>query len=159
MAKAITMPQVGQDIETGAIIEWRVKENDYVNKGDIVAVVESDKATFEVEAYESGVLLKILHEAGAEVKVLDPIAYVGEPGEQIAEAADAATDAGDAQALAGTKIQADTGQTAKTGTSVSPSAKRVARARGIDLSTIRGTGPDGRITKQDVLDAISPAGA
>ena len=83
MARPIIMPQVGQDIETGAIVEWRVKENDYVNKGDVVAVVESDKATFEVEAYESGVVLKILYDAGAEVKVLDPIAYVGEPGESI----------------------------------------------------------------------------
>ena len=117
MAKAIIMPQVGQDIETGAIIEWRVRENDYINKGDIVAVVESDKATFEVEAYESGVLLKILHEAGAEVKVLDPIAYVGEPGEQIAEAADAAADAGDARVLTHAKSKTDTGQAAGTGAS------------------------------------------
>lgn len=83
MAKPIIMPQVGQDIKTGVIVEWRIKENDYVNKGDIVAVVESDKATFEVEAYESGVLLKILFEAGAEVNVLEPIAYLGEPGENV----------------------------------------------------------------------------
>src|SRR4030042_925992 len=83
MAKPIIMPQVRQDIETGVIVEWRVKENDYVSKGDVVALVESDKATFEVEAYESGVLLKRLYDAGAEVKVLDPIAYVGEPGETI----------------------------------------------------------------------------
>ena len=83
MAKAIIMPQVGQDIETGTILEWRVKEGEYVNKGDIVATVESDKATFEVEAYESGVLLKILYGAGSEVKVLEPIAYVGEAGEEV----------------------------------------------------------------------------
>jgi len=85
MAKPIIMPQVGQDIKTGTIVEWCVKENDYVNKGDIVAIVESDKAAFEVEAYESGVLLKILFEAGAEVNVLEPIAFVGEPGEQLTE--------------------------------------------------------------------------
>jgi HAD superfamily hydrolase (TIGR01509 family) len=80
MATAIVMPQVGQDIKTGVIVEWCVKEGDRIEKGDIVAVVESDKATFEVEAYESGILLKILHDAGAEVPVLDPIAYLGEPG-------------------------------------------------------------------------------
>ena len=83
MAKAIIMPQVGQDIETGTILEWRVKEGEYVNKGDIVATVESDKATFEVEAYESGVLLKILYGAGSEVKVLEPIAYLGESGQEV----------------------------------------------------------------------------
>lgn len=158
MAKAIVMPQVGQDIETGAIIEWRVQENDYVHKGDVVAVVESDKATFEVEAYESGVLLKILYGAGAEVKVLDPIAYVGEPGEQIGEAADLAAKANNTEASTNIKRGADTGQSAKSATSVSPSAKRVAREHGIDLSTIKGTGPDGRILKQDVLASISSAG-
>ncbi|MHC4541761.1 MAG: biotin/lipoyl-containing protein, partial [Planctomycetota bacterium] len=66
MAKPIIMPQVGQDIETGVIVEWRVKENDHVKKGDVVALVESDKATFEVEAYEAGILLKLLYDAGAE---------------------------------------------------------------------------------------------
>ncbi|MEJ2704849.1 MAG: HAD-IA family hydrolase [Sedimentisphaerales bacterium] len=159
MAKPIIMPQVGQDIETGVIVEWRVKEQDYVNKGDVVALVESDKATFEVEAYESGVLLKLLYDAGAEVKVLAPIAYVGEPGESVEklqaseETAEPAIETVPARKEEGKE---ETQRYNKASVSVSPSAKRVAREHGIDLSTIRGTGPDGRITKQDVLAAISP---
>ena len=161
MAKPIIMPQVGQDIETGVIVEWRVKENDFVNKGDVVALVESDKATFEVEAYESGVLLKLLYEEGAEVKVLAPIAYVGKPGESLEEPEAArgslkAEGFGDGFSKVShpqASLEAAT-QSKKSGVSISPSAKRVAREHGIDLSTIEGAGPDGRITKQDVLAAI-----
>jgi HAD superfamily hydrolase (TIGR01509 family) len=158
MAKAIIMPQVGQDIETGAIVEWRVKENDYVKKGDVVAVVESDKATFEVEAYESGVVLKILHDAGAEVKVLDPIAYVGEPGESIEAANPTAETTTEVTPSRRARSKEETERSFKLGVSVSPSARRVARKHDIDLSTIKGTGPDGRILKQDVLAAISSTG-
>lgn len=158
MAKPIIMPQVGQDIKTGTIVEWCVKENDYVNKGDIVAIVESDKATFEVEAYESGVLLKILYDAGAEVPVLDPIAYIGEPGEDIKqlESADIVTD--ETIEIAPSEkptVEKETEQLRKQSIAVSPAAKRVAREYGVDLSEITGSGPDGRILKQDVLAAAS----
>ena len=163
MAKPIIMPQIGQDVKTGVIVEWRVKENDYVNKGDVVALVESDKATFEVEAYESGVLLKLLYEAGTEVKVLAPIAYVGEPGESIEEPkaargrlkADGFGDGFSKSSHPQAVLEAAThGQRSGDGVSVSPSAKRVAREHGIDLSKIQGSGPDGRVTKQDVLAVI-----
>ena len=164
MAKPIIMPQVGQDIETGVIVEWRVKENDFVNKGDVVALVESDKATFEVEAYESGVLLKLLYDAGAEVKVLAPIAYVGEAGESVEELQSTGSSLqtegfGDSLSRVSHPHAAleDATQQSKVGVSISPSAKRVAREHGIDLSKIQGTGPDGRITKQDVLAAIPVA--
>ena len=168
MAKPIIMPQIGQDVETGVIVEWRVKENDYVNKGDVVALVESDKATFEVEAYESGVLLKLLYDAGTEVKVLAPIAYVGEPGESIEEPKAArgslkAEGFGDGfSKVSHPRAAIETAthdQQSRAGVSVSPSAKRVAREHGIDLSKIQGTGPDGRILKQDVLAAIPVAAA
>ena len=168
MAKPIIMPQIGQDVETGVIVEWRVKENDYVNKGDVVALVESDKATFEVEAYESGVLLKLLYDAGTEVKVLAPIAYVGEPGESIEEPQAArgslkAEGFGDGfSKVSHPRAAIETAthdQQSRAGVSVSPSAKRVAREHGIDLSKIQGTGPDGRILKQDVLAAIPVAAA
>ncbi len=158
MAHAIVMPQVGQDIKTGAIVEWCVKENDYVNKGDIVAIVESDKATFEVEAYESGVLLKILYDAGAEVPVLDPIAYIGEPGENIEELESAGATTKEAIEITPSqeaKIEKETKLHPKSKAAVSPAAKRVSREYGIDLSKIKGSGPDGRILKQDVLTAIS----
>jgi len=158
MATTIIMPQVGQDIKTGIIVEWCVKENDYVKKGDVVAIVESDKATFEVEAYESGVLLKILYDAGAEVPVLDPIAYIGEQGEDIEEleSADVATNKTiEITPSQKEKVEKETTLTRKSGAAVSPAAKRAAREYGVDLSEITGSGPNGRILKQDVLAAAS----
>jgi pyruvate/2-oxoglutarate dehydrogenase complex dihydrolipoamide acyltransferase (E2) component len=83
MAKAIIMPQVGQDIESAIISEWLVKEKDKVEKGDIIATVESDKAAFEVETFESSIVLKLLYKEQEEARVLEPIAYIGEPGENL----------------------------------------------------------------------------
>ena len=83
MVSPVLMPQIGQDITTGTIQKWLVKENDEVKEGDIIAEVESEKAVFEVEAYESGVILKILFAEGEEAEVLKPIAYIGEAGEEI----------------------------------------------------------------------------
>src|SRR5215510_2114731 len=81
MVKPIIMPQIGQDITTGRVIAWLAKEGQPVKKGDVVAQVESDKAVFEVEALETGVLLKILVPEGEEGRVFDPICIIGEPRE------------------------------------------------------------------------------
>ena len=81
MATAINMPQVGQDLETAVITEWLVKVGDEVEKGDIIAVVDSDKASFEVEAFEAGTVLQILFKEGEVGKVFEPIAFIGKPGE------------------------------------------------------------------------------
>jgi pyruvate dehydrogenase E2 component (dihydrolipoamide acetyltransferase) len=164
MATAVMMPQVGQDIETAVIVEWLKKENDPVQKGDAIASVESDKATFDVEAYESGVLLKILHAEGAEVPVLTPIAYIGQPGEEVVtESAEAAPlrVAGIPSRSSGQALPAIRGRDAldtaeptpkRSGPAASPSARRLAKEKGVDLETITGTGPGGRITKEDVLN-------
>jgi len=156
MAKPIMMPQVGQDVETGVIVEWRVKENDRVEKGDVIALVESDKATFEVEAYESGTLLKILYNVGEEAKVLEPIAYIGQQGEKIEQQPEpASAEAAATTVSESSEDKTQISQSLKAGVSVSPSAKRIALQHDIDLTKIKGTGPQGRITKQDVLDAIA----
>ncbi|MEA3225407.1 MAG: E3 binding domain-containing protein [Planctomycetota bacterium] len=153
MATAVIMPQVGQDIETAVIVEWLKKENDPVQKGDAIASVESDKATFEVEAYESGVLLKILHAEGAEVQVLTPIAYIGQPGEEIVTDAPAAVTS--VEPAIEKKAPPTSEPTRKvSGPAASPSARRLAKERGVDLQTVTGTGPGGRITKEDVLNAV-----
>ena len=153
MSTAINMPQVGQDIETGTIVEWCVKEGDQVNKGDVIAMVESDKATFEVEAYESGVMLKILYEAGAEAKVLEPIAYIGQAGEIIEVEAPAGA-AVEVAVAAGSSVAQRGPATTKDKVSVSPSAKRVAKEHNVDLSKVKGSGPGGRVQKEDVLAYI-----
>ncbi|MFC1509824.1 dihydrolipoamide acetyltransferase family protein [Candidatus Omnitrophota bacterium] len=157
MVKPVMMPQVGQDIETAVILEWRVKENEPVNKGDILFVVESDKAVFEIEAYDSGVLLKILCREGEVAQVLSPVAYIGESGEEI-DGIDGAVSAKSAEIpethrKAGLKASAGT-EASLTKIPISPSARRHAKEQGIDLSTVTGTGPNGRIQKQDVLDAL-----
>lgn len=153
MATAVMMPQVGQDIRTGVIIEWFKKENDSVQKGDVIASVESDKATFDVEAYESGVLLKILHAAGAEVPVLTPIAYIGQPGEEIVSEELPKDKPISAPAMERQAPSATASIEKHSGPAASPSARRLAKEKGIDLETITGTGPGGRITKEDVLNA------
>ena len=97
MARPLLMPQIGQDIETAVIMRWLVSEGDYLKQGDIFVEVESEKAALEVVAEESGTVLKLLYEEEEEVRVLEPIAYVGEPGEKledtVAGEADAARDA------------------------------------------------------------------
>jgi len=82
---SIIMPQVGQDIEKATIVEWCKREGEPVGVDEIVVVVESEKAVFEVEAEAAGVLLKIVHQAGEEVEILTPIGYIGQPGEEVPE--------------------------------------------------------------------------
>ena len=151
MAKEVMMPQVGQDIETATIVEWHKKENDTVNKGDIIATVESDKATFDVEAYDSGVLLKRLYEEGQEVKVLTPIAYLGEPGESLDELPSAMeVPQTTVASISSVSVEQSKGDI---DVKASPSARRLAKEEGMDLKNVTGTGPEGRITKEDVLKA------
>ena len=81
----IVIPQVGHNIPTANIVEWKKNVGDPVEEGEVVLVIESDKAVFEVESEESGTLLEILHPAGTEVEVLKPVGYLGEPEESEAE--------------------------------------------------------------------------
>lgn len=157
MAKPIIMPQVGQDIDTAIISEWRIKENDRVKKGDIIAIVDSDKASFEVEAFESGTVLKILYEEGDEAKVFEPIAYIGEPGERLKEAKidDKRTVETDNSQENQKDIELKVIRKSKV--FASPVARRIAKKYKIDLSKILGSGPGGRIIKRDVI-AVIPNG-
>ncbi len=152
MVTAVIMPQVGQDIETATIVDWIKKENDPIQKGDIIATVESDKATFDVEAYESGVLLKTLYKEGDKVRVLTPIAFIGQPGEKVVTDA-TLTDTPSAPAADNIAPSMAEPKCEHRGPVASPSARRLARAKSIDLKTVTGTGPGGRITKEDVLNA------
>lgn len=156
MATKIIMPQVGQDIETAIIVEWHKKENDTVNKGDVIATVESDKASFDVEAYESGVLLKRLYKEGQEVKVLTPIAYLGEPGESV-EDVPSSPEVSQTVVTPDSSVSTVSSEKSKKNVKViaSPSARRLAKEKGINLKNVTGTGPEGRITRKDVLNACN----
>ncbi|UCD48510.1 MAG: 2-oxo acid dehydrogenase subunit E2 [Phycisphaerales bacterium] len=156
MAQAVLMPQVGQDIETAILVEWTAQVGDAVKPDDVIALVESDKATFEVQALEAGVLLKQLLGEGEEGKVLEPIAWIGQPGEQIepdigADESSPKPEAPQIESVAPAASMPSEGEHV----AVAPAARRIARERGVDLSTVTGTGPGGRILKEDVLAAAA----
>lgn len=83
MATEITMPQMGFDMTEGVIANWLKAEGDTIQKGEPIAEIETDKTTIQIEAFSSGVLLKILAQAGAKVPVGQPIGYIGAAGETV----------------------------------------------------------------------------
>jgi len=157
----VKLPRLGQGMEAGTIVKWLKSEGDRVEKGEPLFEVDTDKATQEVEAEASGVLLKIAVESG-EVPVGQTIAVIGDAGESVsveappeAERPQAAVEAPAEPAMSGgsrsnesvtAHPQANGGERVK----ASPLARRIARERGIQLQGIRGTGPDGRIVAEDV---------
>ena len=162
MASEILMPRQGQSVESCIIIEWKKQEGDPISEGDILCEVETDKATFEVESTATGELLAILHEADADVEVLKPIAIIGENGEDIS--AWKCSSIQPPQELNENTPPAITqSQSPQTSTTInhsnaaefisSPRARTTATQRGIDITTLTGSGPHGRIIEQDVLAA------
>ncbi len=160
MATNIVMPQMGYDMREGTVVRWHKQEGEAVNRGEVIAEIETDKATVEFEAYTSGVLRKIVAEAGHVVPVGELIAIITAPGEELP--ADIPTppspesppepDAVEAPLPAASYSSAATGEVR-----ASPIARRLARERGIDLSVVQGTGPGGRVVEKDVLDYSPPA--
>ena len=234
------MPQVGENLTTGVVLEWCKAEGEAVSRGDVIAVVESEKAAFEVAAEEDGVLLRQDVAAGDQARVLEPIAWIGAPGEDPDEAGSAALPPG-GEAAAGTpsaaspsspargsatgteaaaesapgprapereaagaavdprpspapeaaagpppqqsrtepaaatrpspstpapprahapavtgldpKLRSGAAVPAPAGAPASPSARRLARQLLVDLSSVRGSGPGGRVVRRDVLTA------
>ena len=163
MAKPILMPQVGQDLTEGKLIELHVSVGDAVSKGDIVAVVESEKASFEVEAFEAGTVLEILYAEGEMTAVLEPLMFVGEPGDQVSSpsltADEKAANNGKTDPLAGSAsdTQSDTKPANSAGVRSSPLARRLAREHGIDITTVKATGTKGSVVKRDILAAVEAA--
>ena len=153
--KPIVMPVVGQDLETGKIVQWLKGENDPVQKGQVILLVESEKASFEIEAEEDGVLLKILHPEGTEVEVLKPVGYVGRVGERFDEAEAEAPTAHPAEATAAPEQRAAAPPPDRKEPAVSPSARRIAKEMGVDLTKLKGSGPGGRIVRRDVWAAAT----
>lgn len=180
----ITMPALSPTMEEGNLAKWLVKEGDKVSPGDVIAEIETDKATMEVEAVDEGIVAKLLVPAGTEgVKVNALIAILAGDGEDVAaaakggDAAPAKADAPKAEAPAAAapaapaaapvaaapaaKPAATNGAaTSSDGrTFASPLARRIAKDSGVDLSAVTGTGPHGRVVKADVEAAISGGGA
>ncbi|MEX2585584.1 MAG: pyruvate dehydrogenase complex dihydrolipoamide acetyltransferase [Balneolaceae bacterium] len=176
MAEKIEMPKLSDTMEEGVIAKWNVKEGDTVSSGDVIAEVETDKATMEVEVFESGTILKILVEEGANVPLGGLMAVIGEKGEDIeailAEANDSAPAADETSSESTEKKSASkegdeasekhekadaTTSTAEPDPAdqngrikASPLARRMAEEKGISLEQVDGSGPDGRIVKKDI---------
>ena len=166
MATLMVMPQMGYDMHEGKVVRWLKDEGEEVIRGEVIAEIETDKATVEYEAYTGGVMAKIVAEVGATIPVGELIAVITAPGEAIPE--DILTDAAvaasaDSPALATVETPAPTAEAAHSGDDgevrASPLARRLANERGVDLSTVNGTGPGGRITEVDIPEQGAPAAA
>ena len=164
MAKEILMPALSPTMEEGTLAKWLVKEGDTVSSGDLIAEIETDKATMEFEAVDEGVVGKLLVAEGAEkVAVNIPIAILLEEGEKLSEikfttskavAQDISGPSNAAQApfaVAESALHLDGSKNDEDRVFATPLARRIAADKGIDLYTIVGTGPNGRIVKTDVM--------
>jgi pyruvate dehydrogenase E2 component (dihydrolipoamide acetyltransferase) len=172
VSSQVTLPRLGQGMESGTIVRWLKSEGDQIEKGEPLYELDTEKVTQEVEADASGVLLKILAGEGEEIEVGKAIAVIGEQGEEVSEPEAEAEDPtevteGEEQeegepaptreeerervreekpdAPSEPEQQANGGRV-----KASPLARRIAKERGIDLGQLRGTGPEGRIVAEDV---------
>jgi len=160
VAENLTMPKLGFDMAEGTLISWKKQIGEMVNKGDVIADIETDKATIEIEAQTGGKLLEFLVQPGDVVPVGAAIAVVGAEGETVAPSKAAAPQAQAAESkpsepsVAAPKapevVSGNGGLPG--GLKASPIARRIAEEKGIDLSQLQGSGPGGRIVKKDVED-------
>ncbi len=157
----IIMPQTGAEMEEGRILAWKKQEGARIEKGEVLLEIETDKATMEVESPAAGIVLKRLYEEGSAVPVTRLIALLGEgnePEEEIQRLiqAEGQTANDSKPAPPSPTVQAARQSAAGAGNATlkaSPLARRLAGEKGIDLATIQGTGPGGRVEKDDVLRA------
>ena len=173
MADTVQMPKLGFDMAEGKLVRWVKAEGEDVKKGDVLAEIETDKATVEVESQFSGVLLKRLVDENTSVPVGDAIAVIGQAGESVTASPAPAPAAAPAQkateqpapASAPAPVQQDPGQTAPAVATIesipaapatagpvkaSPLARRMAGDSGLDIRMLRGSGPGGRVVRKDV---------
>ncbi|WP_328399452.1 dihydrolipoamide acetyltransferase family protein [Nocardia sp. NBC_00403] len=161
----ITMPRLSDTMEEGVVVAWLKQVGDKVTRGDVLAEIETDKALMELEAYDDGVLEQILAEPGTRVSIGNPIALIGDGTGSIAKSVppvsappvptESATDGAAAATATEVVRTQETSATAVSGgrPKSSPLARKIARELGVDLAAVTGTGPAGRITRQDVDSA------
>ncbi len=155
MVSKVIMPKLGQTMEEGVIERWIKKEGDKVEKGDILLEITTDKATLEVESYARGVLRKILAQEGQTVPVTQVIALIGELDEELPELKVETVEREPVAVAPETEgiPHAKGRPAAEVRVKASPLAKKLAQEKGIDLTQVVGTGPGGRITRENVLKA------
>jgi pyruvate dehydrogenase E2 component (dihydrolipoamide acetyltransferase) len=166
----VTMPRLSDTMEQGTVVKWHVKEGDKVSSGDVIADIETDKATMEQSVFDDGVIARLVCPEGKQVKVGELIAVLAVDGESAADAARAAAPenkpgmtgavsgapAAKASAAPAREIVAEATASvveAADGMRVSPVARRMAQELGVDLAQVRGSGPNGRVIKRDIQAA------
>jgi len=172
MAVKVEMPKLSDTMEEGVIAAWNVEEGDTVESGDVIAEVETDKATMEVEVFDAGTILKILVEEGKAVPLGGLIAVIGEEGEDISDILEEAKSGGDSEETSdkekgetdkktdeeeesfdpvfGDLDEKGNGQPDDGRIKASPLARKMAEEQGIKLANVEGSGPHGRIIKRDI---------
>ena len=179
MSTELNMPQMGYDMQEGTVVRWLVSEGAEVKEGDPVAEIETDKAVVEFESYASGLLHRILVPEGTAVPVGQAIAIVAEEGEEVSEMPEPdaqSSETEQASADESAEVEESKEEAVPAGAEApapveeapapaarlvraSPVARKLAEEKGIDLSKVAGTGPGGRITRDDVLAAEAAAPA
>jgi pyruvate dehydrogenase E2 component (dihydrolipoamide acetyltransferase) len=164
MISEVVMPQMGADMTEGTIVRWLKNEGEPVERGEIIAEIETDKANVEIEAFESGLFRKVLAQEGETIAVGTTIAVIASAEEDISqyERGGGAQRPAAAEAAPATEAKPSVeAAPARAGGRVraSPVARKLAEERGLDLATVRGTGPDGRIVRRDVEAAAGAASA
>jgi pyruvate dehydrogenase E2 component (dihydrolipoamide acetyltransferase) len=152
------MPSLGADMESGVLLEWRVKPGDAVTRGDIVAVVDTSKAEIEVEIFEDGVIDSLLVEEGTRVPVGAPLASLREAGAQSAPRSATPTPV-PTPPVEPVEPSTPGSPTPEHRPRVSPLARRTAERLGVDLAVVKGSGAGGAIAKSDVERAAHPTGS
>ncbi len=174
MAINITMPRLSDTMEQGTVVKWHVNTGDSVSTGDVIADIETDKATMELESFDDGVVASLAIEEGKAINVGESIIILAEEGESVDEAiasvgassgastAPAAAQSGgsdtaspSATAVAEPPAESDTSSESGERVFISPLARKIANENNISINTLTGSGPSGRITKRDVEAAIA----
>ena len=154
MVKEFKMPQMTATMDSGTIVQWFKKEGDRVNKGEPLVEITTDKINMEVESLDTGILKKIVAQPGDEVPVSQAIAYIGEEGDDSSAPSSTAsghpTEAGNTSNI----LKETAEPQGESNIKISPVARKLAREAGLDIYKLVGTGPEGRITKEDVQQVI-----
>lgn len=163
MAANVIMPKLGMAMKEGKVVKWHHKEEEQVEEGDVIAEIETEKITYQIEAPISGILVKILVGEGKIAAVGQVIGIVIEEGEIFDASAIPAippeVSVGEevVAATSETRVEVSSGPSEGPRIKITPIARKIAKEKGIDISQIKGTGPDGRITRDDVLAAVEGA--